>query len=92
MSDTPPIIGPVAPPGVRHVVKLKDGTVCVAFMALGRRNVKDGTWLCDGKPVEVDELIGLYRPGKEIKVIQRAKIVEMMKADEELGLYDNEVP
>lgn len=62
MNDTPELIGPVAPPGVRHKVRLKDGSEVVAFMALGRRNVKDGTWLCEGKPVEVAEVLTPYRP------------------------------
>jgi len=54
------LIGPVAPPGVRHVVKLKDGTEAVAFMAMGREDVPDGTWIGDDGPVEAAEIIGPY--------------------------------
>lgn len=56
------LIGPVAPPGVRHKVKLKDGSICVAYMAFGHNNIPDGTWLSDGQSVEVDEIIERHLP------------------------------
>lgn len=56
------LIEPVAPPGVRHLVKLKDGTNAVAFMAMGRKDVPDGTWMSHDGPVEAVEVVGPYRP------------------------------
>jgi hypothetical protein len=54
------LIGPVAPPGVRHIVKLKDGTEVVALMTMGREDVPDGTWIGADGPVEAAEIIGPY--------------------------------
>lgn len=56
------LIGPVAPPGVRHIVKMKDGTTAVAFMALGRDDVPDGTWIGSDGPVDAVDIVGPYRP------------------------------
>lgn len=54
------LIGPVAPPGVRHVVKLKDGSTAVAFMSMGRDGVPDGTWIGPDGPVEAVEIMEAY--------------------------------
>ena len=56
------LIGPVAQPGVRHIVRLKDGSEAVAFMAMGRMDVPDGTWIGPDGPVEAVDIIGPYRP------------------------------
>ena len=56
------LIGPVAQPGVRHLVRLKDGSEAVAFMAMHREGVPDGTWIGANGPVEAVEIIGPYRP------------------------------
>lgn len=60
------LIGPVAQPGVRHIVRLKDGSTAVAYMAFGHNDIADGTWLAGGKSVEAMEVVSPYRKGVDV--------------------------